>query len=1031
MANSKTKKYSAAIMFTDIVNFTHHMSVNENKSLNFLDKKKSQLNNLVKKYNGSYVKDIGDGTLTWYKNANDALNCALDLYKFLKKNSSMEIRAGIHFGEIIEIKNDIYGDDVNIASRLESISPEGGICVSSLFLNKLKKQIRTDYIGLQSFKGVGRLIDVYAINDKNLKKPNLDNYSQENIILEHEKKPSLVLFPFENKGKKSDDFYAYCISADIASELSSNKEMKIASSNEVEAMLRKKYRINTICKKLSVRYWLHGSLWKKNKEFNLSIELFDNKNNSIVWSDSWMESWDNLSDIKTKLINNILMLLLNKNEYGDIYNKEKKLQNTDAYQLYLKAKYLFAHRKSENDYKEINFLLNQAINKDKNFLDPIVLFGHYYLARNHYDESLKYFENSLALSLKQKNKKFIAESLSGIGKIYYLNGKYNKAIEYFKKSHQMWSEMNDYVGIADTLNLLGAIYDYNGKYLKALKNYKDSFKAYNEVNNKIGMCKSTFNIANVYCTSGDMKNALKYQEISFTLSKETNNSVMLGYNYNLRGIVYSNLSQPNEAYELYKKSLKIRKALDDQEGVATLYRNIGVIYLQMGLLKQSIDYYNRSLSICKNIGYYIGVLDCHLQLGKVYKQMGVYDQAINYFKKSLDSVSKTEDQKRVTKIMNQIGNVYIKIGEYDKALQFYKKSQDIKKDIDDYKGIGYSILGEARINSWYGNYLLAEKQLNKCIKLGVKYIQPKLVSDSRYHLSTIFLNKYKYDDSMQEINLAIDIASNEKMHDRLAKFYDCKGLIYKFMGRLDDALEMHQKALNLSNSINDKHGYRQYLNNQGLIFEENADFENAMSIYAKCLSISKEMNEKRSICVSYCNIAFVLEYQGALDQALKYFKRSLKLAKEIKYKAGTGGYSHNIAKIYMQKSNYRKAIPYLNDAIKILTDLESKESIFSLIGRAYCFMKINKKLEFNKDIKIINKEINSSSYLSNYYALWQLFIIYTDLNKSKLANKYIDKSYLVLMERISKIPSKNNQDYFLNTNLAQLIITDYNNYLKN
>ena len=196
MANSKTKKYSAAIMFTDIVNFTHHMSVNENKSLNFLDKKKSQLNNLVKKYNGSYVKDIGDGTLTWYKNANDALNCALDLYKFLKKNSSMEIRAGIHFGEIIEIKNDIYGDDVNIASRLESISPEGGICVSSLFLNKLKKQIRADYIGLQSFKGVGRLIDVYAINDKNLKKPNLDNYSQENIILAHEKKPSLVLFPF-------------------------------------------------------------------------------------------------------------------------------------------------------------------------------------------------------------------------------------------------------------------------------------------------------------------------------------------------------------------------------------------------------------------------------------------------------------------------------------------------------------------------------------------------------------------------------------------------------------------------------------------------------------------------------------------------------------------------------------------------------------------------------------------------------------------------------------------------------------------
>ena len=103
------------------------------------------------------------------------------------------------------------------------------------------------------------------------------------------------------------------------------------------------------------------------------------------------------------------------------------------------------------------------------------------------------------------------------------------------------------------------------------------------------------------------------------------------------------------------------------------------------------------------------------------------------------------------------------------------------------------------------------------------------------------------------------------------------------MNNLDGALKMHEKALQLSHRINDRHGIRQYLNNKGLIFEERAQFENAMNIYAECLSISKQMNEKRSICVSYCNIGYILEYQGAFTQSLKYFKRAYDLATKIGY----------------------------------------------------------------------------------------------------------------------------------------------------
>ena len=189
----------------------------------------------------------------------------------------MDIRDGIHYGKILKIKNDIYGDDVNIASRLENLSPEGGICISNIFLNALKnkKNIKTDYIGLQSFKGVGRLIDVYAINDKRLKKPVLANYANNNIKIDSHKKPSIILFPFNNRGSKKDDFYAYSLSADISADLSSKTSIKISSFNEVEAMLKRKFKYSTICDKLNFRYYITGDLWKEKSKFNLSINLYD------------------------------------------------------------------------------------------------------------------------------------------------------------------------------------------------------------------------------------------------------------------------------------------------------------------------------------------------------------------------------------------------------------------------------------------------------------------------------------------------------------------------------------------------------------------------------------------------------------------------------------------------------------------------------------------------------------------------------------------------------------------------------------
>ena len=1022
--SKSNKKQHAAIMFTDIVNFTHYMSVDEKKSLSFLNEKKSQLSSLVKKYNGNYIKDIGDGTLTYYDNSNSALECALELHNVLSKKTGMNIRVGIHYGQFLKIKDDIYGDDVNIASRLEELSPAGGICVSNLFLNNLskKKKIKTDYIGLQSFKGVGRLIDVYAINHKNLKRPQLSDYSNENIVIDHDEIPSIVLFPFINQGIQSDAFYAHSLSTDILTDLSNSSDIKSASFTEVDAMVKKRFKHSTIAKKLASRYYITGSFWKQKTKFNLSIELTDNQSKKIIWTDSWMEEWDSLNDIKNKLVNNIFKILSNKDkkeiEYDEFSNSD-----TESYKLYLKAKYIFGTRSSDKGYSQIETLLEKSISKDKRFVAPYLLFGEYYMARNKYNDSLKYFELGLDISLKNNNKINIGKSLNNIGKIYYLNGKLEKASEYYNKAMQIWDKTNYHAGKADTLNVIGAVHDYNGRYKDALKHYKDSYASYDIVNDKIGLCKTSFNIANVFCTMGELENALKYQEISFTLSKKTNNSLSIANNYNLRGVLYSNSHRYQEAYELFKKALKIKKELNDEEGIGALYRNIGVVYLHMGLLKQSIDYFNRSLMICKDVGH--NILNCHLQLAKAYKQMGIYENSINHYEKSIQIISQTVDEDRLSITINKLANLYIKMGLYETALKHYARAEKIKLKIKDKLGMGYTFLGMARVKSWMGEYDNAITLLDKTINIGNLHNEYILIADAKFYLSFIYLNKNNYTKSMELIDEAINLANEQKICDRSAKFFDCKGLIYKFMGNLDAALEMHEKALLLSREINDKHGIRQYLNNKGLIFEERAKFEEAMEIYAECLSLSKQMNEKRSICVSYCNIGYILDYQGALKQSLKYFTRAYKLARDINYKAGVGGYAHNMAQIYIKEKEYKKAIVLFNSSYKILNDLGIIDKISCLIGKVYCYWNMGNN-DFTNDLKKIEALIVIEKSYYDYKGLWQLHKLYKSQNMIDLSEQYLAKAHSALIDRTKHIPTDHDKDYFLNTYDAQNILKEIN-----
>ena len=119
-----------AIVFTDIVNFSQISAVDEKHALELINMQIDILKPIVNKYNGDWLKEIGDGLLFSFNSSIDAVNCSIEIQRKLKNIKDFKIRIGIHQGDIFIKENDVFGDDVNIASRVESFAPKGGISIS-------------------------------------------------------------------------------------------------------------------------------------------------------------------------------------------------------------------------------------------------------------------------------------------------------------------------------------------------------------------------------------------------------------------------------------------------------------------------------------------------------------------------------------------------------------------------------------------------------------------------------------------------------------------------------------------------------------------------------------------------------------------------------------------------------------------------------------------------------------------------------------------------------------------------------------
>ena len=623
----------ASIMFTDIVGYTQLTAEDEEKAFQLIKKKRELLLPLLKKHSGKLVKEIGDGTLTRYNDTKDAIDCANDFQS--KTNDDLKVRAGIHSGEVIIENGDVFGDVVNVASRLESIAQPKSVLLSKETLDKLENKENLEFIslGLQSLKGVGRLIEVFALSGKSIHTPKPEDY-EENKVKVHsdDEVPSIAIIPFENKGANENAFYAYGISADVINDCTDAGIIKVVPMQDIEKTDYSSMEFKELSETFSSRYIAQGVLWKMNDMFQLSIDLYDSKSDSIIWSDRWQEDWDALTNIKRNLCDGLLKAL----NIGSKVSDRAETFNTEAYKYYLEAIFVWDKRETKDDISKTRKLLNRAIKLDGDFLGARAWLAWTYLKIGDFSTALNYYKAIKLDAEKQGNIDNIIRALHGLGEIYIVkDNNIEKALKTFEESLSLSQSVNNQRALGHSYAKVGTIYGQMNDFSKSIDLLQQAIKIFKPLNLKTAIMSAYSNLGTTYFVQGDYDQSMLYYKKKLKIATESRVKVNIANAQDSIAHTYKILGDYSKAIEMKQKALDFYTNLENKRALASILYSLGHMYLDVGRLDEALEALSKGLELARETKLKDSISSGCNRIGAIYYEMGDYSEAVKYIEEAI------------------------------------------------------------------------------------------------------------------------------------------------------------------------------------------------------------------------------------------------------------------------------------------------------------------------------------------------------------------------------------------------------------
>ena len=547
--SSEKPRRLAAIMFTDMVGYTLLAQKNEPVSLSVLEDQRNLIRPILSKHNGREVKTIGDAFLIEFSSALDAVRCAYEIQKAAGEyNSSrpeeqlINLRIGIHLGDVVESQGDISGDAVNVASRIGPFAEKGGISLSRQVYDQVRNKFELPLlsIGPKILKNVSTSVEVYKIalpwRDEKLSAPKpLD-------------KTRLAVIPFANiSPNSSDEYFADGMTEELIATLSRIGSLGVIARTSVIRYKGLTKSVTEIGRDLNVGTVLEGSVRVAAKKLRITAQLIDVATEEHLWSQTYDRELEDVFAIQTDIARRIAKELKIKLLKSETLRLEKKATGIpEAYSLYLKGRHSLNTR-TEKGLKEAIRHFERAISHDPKFAlaytglaDAYSILASYSLEyippREGFPKAKAAAEKALALD------DHLAEAHASLGLVkFYYGWDWKGAEAEFKKALEL-----------------------NPGYAQAHQYYADFVKSFGRFDEALK----------------EMREALKLDPLSYSINTGIGHVLYLSRQY-------------DEAIDHY------RKVVESDPAFVPARLWFGRPFMQKGMFKEAIEQVEQAVKLSK------------------------------------------------------------------------------------------------------------------------------------------------------------------------------------------------------------------------------------------------------------------------------------------------------------------------------------------------------------------------------------------------------------------------------------------------
>jgi adenylate cyclase len=350
-------------MFTDIVGYTSLMGKSERQTLEILDKNRAIHKPIIERYNGTFIKELGDGIMASFNTASEAVHAAISIQEECKALNTFQLRIGLHLGEIVFEDGDVFGDGVNIAARIQGAAEPNTIYMSeSVHQNVSNKEgIETVFVGSHNLKHVSSTVRLYQVRKEPQKKISEPSY---NRVKNGHALQSIAVLPFTNMSNDpGQEYFCDGISEEIIDTLAPLDNLRVIARTSTFSFKGKNLDVREIGKTLGANALLEGSVRKSGDQLRITTKLLSVSNGSYLWTNRYDRKLEDVFAIQEDIATSVATELkgyLSKGEKEQIQPQKTELA---AYEFYLKGRQLY----SQTDMPNAKIMFEKALSIDPKY----------------------------------------------------------------------------------------------------------------------------------------------------------------------------------------------------------------------------------------------------------------------------------------------------------------------------------------------------------------------------------------------------------------------------------------------------------------------------------------------------------------------------------------------------------------------------------------------------------------------------------------------------------------------------------------